>query len=195
MEAEISDTGITNGIIFNFKDYSKAKKKIFFLGYQLKFDDCISENERNFYKKLYPQLELVVKNHLHCTTCNTHIGTAPDNKHLAVMHPVLRVTQCYECNAFYTSGEFSKGEDGSELYCRWCGQGGEVYCCAKCPYVFCTHCITKNISKKYCLEVSKNDNWNCFSCDSEIIWNLRAQQWALVNFMDKQILYVSIILI
>lgn len=74
---------------------------------------------------------------LHCTACNDHLGSAPNMQYKRYIHPLLKVLQCKKCFDFYGSGEFDKDEDGSELYCRWCGQGGKVLCCAHCCYVFC----------------------------------------------------------
>lgn len=92
----------------------------------MEFEDGLSAEEKKYYVTKYNNVNMVADNHVHCTCCNLHIGTAPNAEKLIRMHPVLNVTQCIKCFRFYNSGEFDKGEDGSELYCRWCGQGKNI---------------------------------------------------------------------
>jgi transcriptional regulator ATRX len=74
---------------------------------------------------------------LHCTVCDCHIGCTPEATFNMSFHKVLRVLICKDCETFYGNGDFPCGDDGSETFCRWCGQGGQLYCCSVCPNVFC----------------------------------------------------------
>lgn len=143
----------------------------------------VSKEERAFFKCAYPKVDAVASKKLHCTSCNRHIGATASRSTIA-MHPILRVTMCRRCVSFYNRGNFSVDEDGSDMYCRWCGQGGNVYCCSDCPYVFCRNCIVRNYSVKTLDKIINADAWRCFSCNPSVLWPLRAKHWALSNYCE-----------
>ncbi|XP_023946972.1 uncharacterized protein LOC112052208 [Bicyclus anynana] len=148
------------------------------------FDEDIPEEERNHYKTLYKDLNTITSTKLHCTACDRHLGCSARNDSRMRTHPMLRTLVCQTCHTFYNSGEFEKGDDGSELYCRWCGQGGQVYCCADCPHVFCAKCIKRNLGTPKIKEIEQLDDWKCFKCNNKCLWDLRALCWAVIRYCD-----------
>ncbi|KAJ2950514.1 hypothetical protein O0L34_g8758 [Tuta absoluta] len=148
------------------------------------FEEDITEEERNYYKNSFSDLNFVKSEKLHCTACDRHLGCSAKNESRMRMHPMLRTLVCNTCHTFYNSGEFDKGEDGSELYCRWCGQGGQVYCCSDCPIVFCAKCIRRNFGNAKIREIENTDDWKCFKCSTRCLWDARAVCWALLRFCD-----------
>ncbi|XP_063374642.1 uncharacterized protein LOC134662368 [Cydia amplana] len=148
------------------------------------FDEDIPEDERKYYTSKFQDLNTVANHRMHCTSCDRHLGCSASNDGRMRMHPMLRTLVCNTCYAFYNSGEFEKGDDGSELYCRWCGQGGQVYCCSDCPHVFCAKCIKRNLGVAKIKEIENTDDWKCFKCSNRPLWYLRATCWALLRYCD-----------
>ncbi|XP_034825669.1 uncharacterized protein ADD1 [Maniola hyperantus] len=148
------------------------------------FDEDIAEEERNHYKTIYKDLNYITSKKLHCSACDRHLGCSARNDNRMRVHPMLRTLVCQTCHTFYNSGEFEKGDDGSELYCRWCGQGGQVYCCADCPHVFCAKCIKRNLGTSKIKEIEELDDWKCFKCNNKCLWDLRALCWAVIRYCD-----------
>lgn len=146
------------------------------------FDECVSQKEREIYKAKFHDLSSIKQYKLHCTSCDKHLGCAPKNANRMRRHPMLLTLVCVQCQEFYDSGEFEKGDDGSELYCRWCGQGGQVFCCSDCPHVFCAKCIKRNLGGAMVKLIESVDDWKCFKCNPTLLYELRAICWALLRY-------------
>ncbi|XP_061379007.1 uncharacterized protein LOC116766476 isoform X3 [Danaus plexippus] len=146
------------------------------------FDEDIQQDERDYYKNKFKDLNTITSMRLHCSACDRHLGCSPRNESRMRRHPMLRTLVCHTCHTFYNSGEFEKGDDGSELYCRWCGQGGQVYCCSACPHVFCAKCIKRNLGAPKIKEIEELDDWKCFKCNNKCLWDLRGICWAVLRY-------------
>ena len=70
-------------------------------GFKLSFEEKCSENDKQYFMKEYSKVDDVAKKRVHCTTCDTHIGTAPISEKIVRTHLILAVTQCNKCFAFY----------------------------------------------------------------------------------------------
>ena len=65
----------------------------------------------------------------------------------------------------FRNGTFTV-EEGSEIYCTLCGDGGNLVCCDTCDKSFCQSCIARTAGKGYLKKIlSADTDWNCFMCD------------------------------
>jgi len=124
---------------------------------------------------------------INCTACWKQV-----NHHLVntvMRHPILGVAVCKTCFNFYdgdgSDDAWEKDEDGVDLYCRWCGQGGEVLGCDECKYVFCKKCITRNLGRGKFAEINDSDKWACFCCDPTQIFKERALMFSLSKWISE----------
>ncbi|ESN95396.1 hypothetical protein HELRODRAFT_179468 [Helobdella robusta] len=120
---------------------------------------------------------------LTCTACHRDI----DVKKTGSLHghPVLNVLICRKCFKWYTSGDIEKGEDGVDLQCRWCGDGGDLFCCNTCTNVFCKDCIKTNLGLSELRRVELSDKWMCYSCDNTPLTSLTNKYMEIVNARQK----------
>ncbi len=133
-----------------------------------------------------------------CTGC----GKPNSGRHL---HPILRVPVCKSCWDKYHEGEFTI-VDGNEIYCRWCGEGGELVLCdglsllyiqyfwhvwcdfdfLRCPKGFCKNCISRNFgtSELYRI-IGLDDRWSCYVCAPQAIEDLCVRHgWIRIDAVE-----------
>lgn len=158
-------------------------------GAEVDFD--LTAEELELKAKTYGEKNPVQLTKIHCTACNIHLGSALDGQGNRFVHPLLKVLICKKCFHFYTSGEFEKDEDGSELYCRWCGQGGQVLCCSSCEMVFCKKCIRINFDRRKLTEIQKSDDWMCFRCNPSQLIHLRIHCAEFMEYVQREMRLVG----
>ncbi|XP_014219435.1 uncharacterized protein LOC106647515 [Copidosoma floridanum] len=144
-----------------------------------------SSEENDFYKLTYgSDIAAVRFLRLHCTTCDEHIGSAPSEAHNMHEHPVLRVLLCAKCREFYGDGTFEQGDDATDMFCRWCANGGNLYCCSYCSNTFCSKCIKRNFDPPTIKRIEAEDTWKCFVCDPKDLYPLRSIARALILHIE-----------
>ncbi|XP_039278560.1 transcriptional regulator ATRX-like [Nilaparvata lugens] len=144
----------------------------------------VSRDEEKFRKK-FPKFEDTKDKQLKCTVCSVNLTPfilAGKSCHL---HSFLKVLVCKKCLDFYGDGDFSVDEDGDEKYCRWCGQGGNLFLCEKCNSGFCKACVKRNFNRDVFEELKALDNWDCFMCNPNPLYELRAKAWAAESYYQS----------
>ncbi|KAG7207129.1 hypothetical protein KM043_001003 [Ampulex compressa] len=142
----------------------------------------ISEEEKNFYKIMFANdIASVRYRRIHCTSCDAHIGSAPAQARNMHEHPVLRTLLCAKCREFYGDGTFEQGDDATDMFCRWCANGGNLYCCSYCSNTFCYKCIRRNFDSLVRKKIEADERWKCFVCHPADLYSIRAICWALLQ--------------
>merc|ERR1719510_2021691 len=91
---------------------------------------------------------------------------------------------CDPCRKFYGDGNWPRSEDGEE-YCRFCGQGGDILLCDKCPNAFCKKCLNRNLGSKALREITKSEEWMCLLCDPKPLYPQKAMYYCAYKSQDQ----------
>ncbi|KAI5742804.1 hypothetical protein M8J77_011475 [Diaphorina citri] len=145
-----------------------------------------AKGEVEFRKKHFNDVQDLYKyqDEWKCTVCSTNLEKSI-LKGSFCKHPSLGVLVCHNCLEYYGDGLFSPDEEGEDKFCRWCAQGGELYCCSNCVCTFCKKCIHRHFKEnRKVMKGLDSEDWKCFLCESKPIWFLRALCWAVYNFKN-----------
>lgn len=146
----------------------------------------ISQEESSYYRLIFGNdISAVRFQKLHCTACDAHIGSAPADAGNMFEHPVLHTLLCAKCRDFYGDGTFEQGDDATDMFCRWCANGGNLYCCSFCSNTFCCKCIKRNFDPVLRKKIEADEKWKCFVCDPTDLYPARATCWALLEYVQR----------
>jgi len=136
-------------------------------------------------------------------------------------HPILRTLLCANCRDFYGDGTFEQGnvieyymhclcifgymfltpiftafpgDDATDMFCRWCANGGNLYCCSYCSNTFCYKCIKRNFTALVRKKIEADEHWKCFVCNPSDLYSARALCWALLQHVQTVTRYCKDIL-
>lgn len=141
----------------------------------------LDADELAAYQSEGPSPESVAERVMTCTACFKQVTNCQGNN--VQRHPCLGVPVCRACKVFYHEGEWTKDEDGSDLFCRWCANGGDLSLCDHCNAAFCKRCIQRNLGRKYVSQMSSESQWRCFLCQPKPIFKLRAEYYAASQWL------------
>lgn len=149
------------------------------------FFDSVSEEEKKYYEENIILPSKIESMKMQCTACFKQVNHLIANN--LQRHPQLGVPICRSCINFYQDGDWEKDDEGSDIYCRWCGNGGEVLGCDKCKvHVFCKRCITRNCGRSKFAEINEADEWACFCCDPSQIYKERNLMLTLAKWSAQR---------
>lgn len=91
---------------------------------------------------------------------------------------------CEERN--YSNDEYFdiSGDDATDMFCRWCANGGNLYCCSYCSNTFCYNCIRRNFDAVVRKKIERDEKWKCFVCNPADLYTARAACWALLQHVQ-----------
>merc|ERR1719309_1946937 len=150
---------------------------------QANLDTSKDEEEKKYYHKNGIDPEKIEDMNIQCTACWKQVNHHVRNN--IMRHPDLGVPICRNCKYFYEDdGEWEKDEHGSDSFCRWCANGGEMVCCDSCTNAFCKRCIQRNLGRKVFAEINNCSKWDCFMCDPTPIYPQRALMFSMSKWSE-----------
>jgi len=146
------------------------------------YEDLVAE-EKEHLEENQPAIDNVY-GRMTCCTCGKAVTAIIGIKGGVLRHPHLGVAQCDPCRKFYGDGDWPRSEDGDE-YCRFCGQGGDILLCDKCPNAFCKKCLNRNLGSKALREITKSEEWMCLLCDPKPLYPQKAMYYCAYKSQDQ----------
>ena len=102
---------------------------------------------------------------------------ALEGPHEAHVHPRLGVVVCERCLTVSLAPDGWMGQDGSEDFCTWCGEGHEsLFLCDKCPRVFCADCVRFNLGEDALKAIEESDGELLACVTVLVVWQF-ANVW------------------
>lgn len=71
------------------------------------------------------------------------------------------------------------------MFCRWCANGGNLFCCSYCSNTFCNKCLKRNLDSDVRKRIEAEEQWKCFVCDPTDLFRIRGICRALLQHIEK----------
>ena len=148
--------------------------------------ESIDDQERSYFDDNRVAKEVLEDLEVKCTACFNQVNHKA--RGLIARHPILGVVTCKACRNFFFEGTWTRDEDGFFEHCRWCGNGGDLVCCAieTCKNSFCSICIKRNLGRTAVSNAQESEEWKCLSCDLSQVRELRLLFYSIYQYWTDE---------